>query len=133
MVVGFGWWKKKSDHEPPLVGGPVGPRVKTYSAASGYVYQYAFTGQRVRPGVIEYVFDVSWDRTRYHAISVWISDEALAPWSAGNGRTLTSSERYGVAKMALRNAFDERAPAGMTGRIEPGPSEVSAILVELDV
>lgn len=133
MVAVFGWWKKKSESEPPLIAGPVGPRVKTYSAASGYVYQYAFTGQRVRPGVIEYIFDVSWDRTNRHAISVWVSDAALAPWSADNGRGLTSSERYGVAKMALRNAFDERAPSAMNDRIEPGSSEVVAILAELDV
>src|SRR5438270_10664971 len=105
MVAVFAWWKKKS-LEPPLLPGPVGPRLKTYSAASGYVYQYAFTGQRVWPDGIEYIFRVFYAGSGEQRISVWVMDGAVADWVGRNGRQLTSSERYGVAKLALRNAFD---------------------------
>lgn len=134
MVAVFGWLKKRTTTpETPLVAGVAGPRVKTYSGASGYVYQYAFVGQRAGDGGVEYTFEVSWDRIARHRLNVWVSDGAIEPWAAENGRGLTSSERYGVAKMALRNAFDERTPAEMKERIEPGAGEVTAILEELGV
>ena len=136
MVAVFSSFKKKSraDAEPPLTSPSTGPRVKTYSAASGYVYQYAFVGQRIREREIEYVFEISFDRTTRHRVSVWVADSALRPWTETNGRELTSSERYGVAKIALRNAFDEREkPEAIHERIAPGAEEVIAILEELDV
>ena len=134
MVAVFRWFKKKTAAESPLLSAPSGPRVKTYSAASGYVYQYAFVGQRMREREVEYVFEVSFDRSTRHRISVWVTAAALAPWTSANGRELTSSERYAVAKIALRNAFDERAtPEAIHDRIAPGPDEVISILEELDV
>jgi hypothetical protein len=83
---------------------------------------------------VEYVFDVSSDRTHWHRIGVFVSDAALAPWSDAHRRELSSPERYGVAKIALRNAFDERpTPEAIQQRIAPGAAEVDAILDELDV
>lgn len=104
---------------------------------SGYVYQYVFVGQRpathdCRAGV-EYAFSVSYDRKTQHRLWVFVADDAVAAWTVENGRELTNSERYGVAKMALRNAFDERTPSRIHEPIAPRPEEVSAILTELDV
>lgn len=129
----FGWLKKK-ESPPPLTAVPKGPRVKSYSAASGYVYQYQFAGQRDHAGEIEYVFDVSYDRSTWHRVGVWVTDAATSPWSEQNGRDLRPAERYAIAKIALRNAFDERPPSDVAHqRIAPGAEEVAAILTELDV
>jgi len=55
-----------SKKEAPLTGAPAVRRQKTYSAESGYVYQYYYEGQRPasRDGSsgIEFVFNVSADR-----------------------------------------------------------------------
>ena len=40
----FDWLRKKKD--APLTGAPAVRRQKTYSAESGYVYQYFYEGQR---------------------------------------------------------------------------------------
>ena len=126
-------WFKKRKAEQPLTGAPSLPRLKTYSANSGYVYQYVFVGQRPADGGVEYFFDVSHDRKTWRRIPVFTGDAALAPWIRDHARELTNSERYAVAKIALRNAFDDRAPAHMVDRIAPGPDEVNAILDELGV
>ncbi len=65
---------------------------------------------------------------------MWVSDEAVAPWAQSAGRSLTASERYAVAKIALRNVFDETAtPGEIAETIHPGADEVLLILEELDV
>jgi hypothetical protein len=130
----FAWLKKPKLEVPPLVAPPAGPRIKTYSAASGYVYEYAFVGQRRRERETEYVFDVSYDRAHRHPISVFVADAALGAWTEMHRRELTPSERYAVAKLALRNAFDERpAPESIHDRIAPDAGEVTTILDELEV
>src|SRR4051794_774982 len=97
----------------PLTGAPAVRRLKTYSAQSGYVYQYFYTGQRpYRDGPesgTEFVFDISADRKTSHAISVFVGDTAAQAWEETHGRTLIGNERYAIAKMALFQAFDERA------------------------
>ena len=132
----WNWFRRKPTEEP-LTGARPGARMKSYSAMSGYVYQYVFIGQRAarreRRGGMEYAFAVCHDRKTHHQVWVFVADESVAAWSADNGRELTNSERYGVAKMALRNAFDERTPANILEPIAPGPEDVRAILEELDV
>ena len=131
----FRWLKRKQD-VAPLTGAPAQPRLKTYSAQSGYVYQYAFRGQRpaaAKPTGMEYAFDVTYDRKTVHRFWVFIADVAVAEWTDRNARDLTNSERYGVAKIALRNAFDDREPSAMHDRIAPSADEVIAILDELGV
>jgi hypothetical protein len=92
--------------------------VKTYSAASGYVYQYFYGGRRptaggCEPGM-EYVFQVSADRRTYSPVAVILPDAALDSWQQEQARELSSSERYAVAKIALFQAFDERpSPAAL--------------------
>jgi len=94
-------------------------RVKSYSAADGYVYQYYFfEGNRAQrngnPGG-EFTYVVSVDRRSAHPFKIFVMQSALDNWAKLNGRPLSSSEEYAVAKMRLFQAFDEgsvQVPAG---------------------
>lgn len=138
MVAVLRWFQfgKKSD-DAPLTGAPAAARLKTYSSLSGYVYQYVFAGQRPASRNsaqgMEYAFEVCYDRKTHHRIWVFVADAAMAEWVSANHRTLTNSERYGVAKIALRNAFDDRPPERIHEPIAPLAAEVTAILDELGV
>jgi hypothetical protein len=88
-------------------------RVKSYSAANGYVYQYCFyegsrtTYQGAPAG--EFIYAVSADRKTTFPLRIIVRQSTLQVWAAANGRVLTSSEEYAVAKMRLLRAFDEGA------------------------
>jgi len=86
-------------------------RIKTYSAASGYVYQYYFYElNRVSvdgEAAGEFVYAISADRGTSFGLRIFVMQSALDAWAATNGRGLTSSEEYAVAKMRLFQAFDE--------------------------
>src|ERR1700704_2041847 len=105
----FDWFRKK---DAPLTGAPAVRREKTYSAESGYVYQYFYEGQRAAKrqsgSGTQFVFHVSADRKSSFPVSVFVSDSALEVWETEHDRTLSSTERYAVAKMALFQAFDQR-------------------------
>src|ERR1035441_9219441 len=85
----------------PLSGAPAVRRLKTYSAQSGYVYQYFYEGQRPLPSGgksgLEFVFTVSADRKSWHAVSVLVAEEALRAWQQAHAYALSSTERYAVA------------------------------------
>ena len=86
-------------------------RVKSYSAADGYVYQYYFfEGNRAQrkgsPGG-EFTYVISSDRRSAFPFKIFVTQSALDAWAKQNGRPLTSSEEYAVAKMRLFQAFDE--------------------------
>jgi hypothetical protein len=85
--------------------------MKTYTGATGYVYQYYFVGKRPAPapdaGATEFIFDVSADRKTTFATSVLLKPDALQAWDAAHGRELTDTEQYAAAKMRLLRAFDE--------------------------
>ncbi len=87
-------------------------RLKNYSAQSGYVYEYEFLGYRATGAGseegTEYVFQVSPDRKRVFPVSVLVPDAAVSGWEEAHERSLTRSECYAIAKMALFQAFDER-------------------------
>jgi len=88
-------------------------RVKSYSAADGYVYQYYFfEGNRAQrngsPGG-EFTYVVSVDRRSAYPFKIFVLQSALDNWAKLNGRPLSSSEEYAVAKMRLFQAFDEGA------------------------
>jgi len=122
----------------PLTGAPPVRRLKTYSAQSGYVYQYFYAGQRPYrsgpDGGTEFVFDVSADRKTSTEISVFVGDASARSWEAAHGRALIANERYAVAKLALFQAFDERpSPAEMKAAIHVRPADVEAILEQLGV
>ena len=124
--------------EAPLTGSPEVRRQKTYSAQSGYVYQYVYDGHRAasrdnREGT-QYVFDASSDRKTSFPVSVFLSDDAVAAWERSHRRALVDNERYAVAKMALFAAFDEREnPEAMHAEVPVDPAAVDAILASLDI
>ncbi len=86
-------------------------RVKTYSAATGYVYQYHFFEvQKSRRGLspgTEYVYMVSVDRQTVFPLRIFVRRSALENWARRVGRAMTGTEEYAVAKMRLFQAFDE--------------------------
>jgi hypothetical protein len=127
------WFRKKT---VPLSGAPAVRRQKTYSAQSGYVYQYFYQGQRTsarEPGT-DYVFDVSADRKTSTQVTVFVADRALESWERKNGRTLSGTERYAIAKMALFHAFDEReTPERMREAVLVRAADVAAILTTLNI
>jgi hypothetical protein len=86
-------------------------RVKSYSAATGCVYQYYFFEvQPVRRGFAsgnEYVYIVSADRKTVFPVRIFVTNKAVREWSAAAGRELSGTEEYAAAKMRLFQAFDE--------------------------
>lgn len=134
LVIVFG--KFFSKKETPLTGAPPVRRLKTYSAQSGYVYQYCYEGQRplVAAGEsgVEFVFSVSADRKNWRPSRVLLGEGAVAAWEAAHARRLSTTERYAIAKMALFQAFDERTtPALMKDDIRVRHADVEAIVETL--
>jgi hypothetical protein len=97
-------------------------RLKTYTGAQGYVYQYYFVGQRAaipddpEAPATEFVFDVTSDRKLTFAVSVFLPEKSVAAWTAKHGRPLTEAERYAAAKLRLFRAFDELEDMKTQGR-----------------
>ena len=87
-------------------------RMKTYSAESGYVYQYYFLESQARKKLWSRIgtafrFHVTSDRKEFVVIEVMIEERALEAWQRQHGRPLDSNEQYAAAKMRLFRAFDE--------------------------
>jgi hypothetical protein len=97
-------------------------RLKTYTAQTGYVYQYYFVGQRAalpsdpEAPATEYVFDVTSDRKTTFAVSVFLGPHAIEAWSVARGRQLTDPERYAAVKLRLMQGFDEISDMLQSGR-----------------
>jgi hypothetical protein len=125
-----------SKPEAPLTGAPPVRRLKTYSAQSGYVYQYYFEGRRPfdaggETGE-EFVFTISADRKSWHRVSVRVGAAAIHHWQHLHSRGLNATEQYAIAKLALFQAFDERpAPAMMKEDIWVRNADVEAIVETL--
>ena len=108
-------------------------RQKTYSAQSGYVYQYFYEGYRATGAATEFVFDVSSDRKSSFHVPVLLSDNGTAAWEKAHSRDLNSTERYAIAKMALFAAFDGRQnPDEMKKPVPVDAENVEEILAALD-
>jgi hypothetical protein len=96
-----------------VVTSPPLRRMKTYTAESGYVYQYVYVGKREalreapESPATEFIFDVTRDRKTIFAISVFLGVAAVEAWAAAHGRKLTEPEQYAAAKMRLQRGFDE--------------------------
>jgi hypothetical protein len=121
-----------------LSGTPAVRRLKTYSAQSGYAYQYFYEGHRpFRSGGdrgTEFVFSVSADRKSWHSTSVLLGDGAVGAWQSAHQRELSATERYAIAKMSLFQAFDDRpAPERMQDEVRVLSSGVEAIMETLDL
>ena len=112
-------------------------RLKTYSARSGYVYQYCYQGSRpihaAPDSGVEFVFSVSADRKKWHAVGVVVGDGAIRAWQEARARELSSVERYAIAKMALFQAFDERPPELIKDPVHVRNADVEAITEALDL
>jgi hypothetical protein len=97
-------------------------RLKTYTGAQGYVYQYYFVGKRPalpddpEAPATEFIFDVTSDRKLTYAVSVFLPDSTRAAWSAAHGRPLIDAEQYGAVKLRLFRAFDELEDVKAHGR-----------------
>ena len=122
-----------SKKQAALTGSPAVRRLKTYSAQSGYVYQYYYEGQRPfqqgGDAGAEFVFTVSADRKSWHPTRVLVADDAIRSWEQQHARDLSSSERYAICKMALFQAFDERAtPDLMRDEVRVRGADVEAII-----
>ena len=103
-------------------------RIKTYSAANGYVYQYYFYEVNrvlVDGGAAgEFVYAISADRGASFGLRIFVMQAALEAWARANRRALTSSEEYAVAKMRLFQAFDE----GVVPRTAEAAREVRLVV-----
>jgi hypothetical protein len=125
-----------SKKRPPLTGAPSVRRMKSYSAQSGYVYQYYYDGHRTYDSGgdrgTEFVFSISHDRKAWHGSAVLVSDAAIRAWEQAHERQLSLTERYAVAKIALFQAFDERSdPARMRDEVRVRHADVDGIIESL--
>jgi len=113
-------------------------RVKSYSAATGYVYQYYFyevekTGKG-DSSATEYVYMVSVDRHHVFPMKIIVMQKALQEWSAQTGQELTGTEEYAVAKMRLFQAFDEIPElSANTPKLVIDRTNLEALLLQLDL
>ena len=105
-------------------------RVKSYSAADGYVYQYCFyeVNRILHDGspAGEFIYAISADRKTTFGLRIIVQQAALDSWARSNGRALTSSEEYAVAKMRLFQAFD----GGAVPRTAEAAAEVALLVDE---
>lgn len=113
-------------------------RVKSYSAASGYVYQYYFYEvEKARRGSSagnEYTYMVSVDRKGVFPMRIFVLRDALEKWDRANGRALTGTEEYALAKMRLLQAFDEvENLAAAQPDLRVDGSNLEALLSALDI
>jgi len=113
-------------------------RVKSYSAATGFVYQYYFyeveKKKRGSAEGTEYVYMASVDRKHVFPVRIFVAREAIENWSARTGRQFSGTEEYAVAKMRLFQAFDE-----LEGLSEKAPelmvneSNLDELMAQLDL
>jgi hypothetical protein len=119
-----------------LSGAPAVRRIKTYASLSGYAYEYYYEGHRpwrdgLGPGV-EFEFRVSAGRERWLPAAVVVADRAVDVWETAHARTLSSTERYAIAKLALFQAFDARpAPPDAALEVRVAAADVEAIVERL--
>jgi hypothetical protein len=97
-------------------------RLKTYTGAQGYVYQYYFVGKRpaladdAEAPATEFVFDVTSDRKLTFAVSIFLPEGPRDAWSKTHGRALNDAEQYAAVKLRLFRAFDEVEDMKTQGR-----------------
>ena len=113
-------------------------RVKSYSAATGYVYQYFFyeveKAHRGAAEGTEYVYMVSVDRKHVFPVRIFVAKDAMKEWTARTGRQLTGTEEYAVAKMRLFQAFDEvEGLAEKVPDLQVDSSNLDSLLSQLDL
>lgn len=113
-------------------------RIKSYSAATGFVYQYYFYEvKKTRRGFssgTEYTYNVSVARQPVFPVRIFVYSGAVEKWSAHAGRALSSTEEYAVAKVRLFQAFDDFETAdGKLPDLVVDDSNLEALLAQLDI
>jgi hypothetical protein len=116
----------------------VAHRIKSYSAATGYVYQYCFVEVRpARRGFsagTEYIYVVSVDRQENFPLAVFVRKSAVEKWAQREKRELSGTEEYAIAKMRLFQTFDEiENLATMHPDLQVDDSNLSSLLEKLDL
>jgi hypothetical protein len=93
-------------------------RIKTYTAQTGYVYEYYFVGERPSQAAAatEYIFDVISDRRARYSVTIVVCMDAVEEWARNHGRSLSAPEVYAAAKLRLQQGFDEIADMLADGR-----------------
>ena len=125
------WWRKLFPVKTEFSGSPRFGRQKTYSADSGYVYQYSLSSFRHHRGkepVYEYAFLVDAGRGPALPLSILLKASVLQQWQTELGRELSASERFAIAKIALKRHLDQvETPGSAAGSVSPDLGEVGAI------
>ncbi|HUG80791.1 MAG TPA: hypothetical protein VML01_03955 [Bryobacterales bacterium] len=117
------WFRRLlgKDKETPLRGARPVRREKTYSADTGYVYQYVYEGYREarrdsQPGH-QHVFSVTSDRSTRFPLSVFLAHQTVDAYRNKHGRELNATEQYAIVKMRLFAVFDEQSHFGSEAQI----------------
>ena len=101
---------------------------------SGYVYEYLYQGYLDAPESRTHVFRTTADRKIWFEMQVAVEEDGIEAWQRSQGRILNTAERYAVAKLALFEAFDERAtPEAMRERVRVPGSRIAAFLESLEI
>ncbi len=113
-------------------------RIKSYSAATGFVYQYYFYEVRAaRRGLAagsEYVYMISVDRKAAFPLAIFVRRDAVREWGRKASREMTGTEEYAVAKMRLFQAFDEAEDLARAGPdLVVDDSNLESLLLQLDI
>ena len=113
-------------------------RVKSYSSATGYTYQYVFheirKGRRGFSAGNEYVYLISADRKTTFPLVIFIGREAARGWARRTGRDLSGTEEYAAAKMRLFQTLDEVEDlAAARPDIQVNEGELIELLARLDL
>ena len=116
----------------------VAHRIKSYSAATGFVYQYTFVEVlKARRGLTlgtEYIYIVSVDRQENFPLKVFIKQSAEDKWAKRERRKLSGTEEYAVAKMRLFQAFDEEEDlATKRPELIVDDTNIDTLLTQLDI
>ncbi len=114
-------------------------RMKTYTAQSGYVYEYYFVGQRDALAgdpdgpAQEFIFDVTADRKQMVAVSIFLKPAAAEAWAQRHRRDLGAAEKYAAAKMRLFRGLDEMDRIREHARMVIGAGDLEGLLGDLGV
>ena len=128
-------WLTRGEKRPPeaeLKGAPAHPRKKTYSAETGYVYQYLYKGFRIATSGVQFVFEATQGRAEFQ-ITVLLTNTALAECETVVGREILHQEHYAIVKMAIFAAFNRVAdPSAFHWELAPDQDAILAHLKTLD-
>jgi len=112
-------------------------RIKSYSSATGYVYQYYFYEVlKTRRGLSsgnEYVYMVSRDRQKVFPVKIFVKGEAVGKWSKSVDRPLSGTEEYAVAKICLFQILDEVEDVEAHPDAVVDDSNLAGLLEKLDL